>query len=220
MRSYLSDLHAAWPIPRQEALLDAGAPGWRAASVYRDTVTKGQRKARSVAALTQRATLLRPTRRQAADDVYVAAWPVLAWTAADLLTVLAALSTRGATLIVLDTGTKVLPTARAAELAEVCQEFERACRRVGDYGKSGGIVSGERRAAAAKAGCERIKERWGLPSADYPTRALLDEAGVSRPTAIAYLGRREDAQRAHQKSQAVAERNRKRASRRIDSEQT
>ena len=43
------------------------------------------------------------------------------------------------------------------------------------------------------------------------TADLLARYGVSRPTAIAYLGKRGDAQRAHQHAQAVAERNRKRA---------
>lgn len=207
---YLSNIRAAWPIERQEALLDARAPGWREQSVYRDRLSAPKRKSHGASDLKQRATMLRPTRRGSGEDVTVAALPVLDWTVRGLLDVLTALSNRGSTLISLDCGTVMPPNSVPATVAAV-NEFERAIRRIGDAGKIGGVVSGERRAAAAKAACEQIRPYWGLPSAEYPTADLLARYGVSRPTAIAYLGKRGDAQRAHQHAQAVAERNRKRA---------
>jgi hypothetical protein len=212
LRFYLSDIHSAWPFSRQEAAFDAAIPGWRDMAVYRDTLRRGQRKSKSVAALHERAILLRPTSRPRADteEIYIAAWPVLAWSPRDLVKVLGALSQRGEILIDLDTGIRILPTATPQDVAKACAAFELACNRFGDYGRSGGHVSGQRRAEVAKSGCERIRERWGLPSSDYPTAALLAEANVSRPTAIAYLGRREEAQRNHEKSRPTADRNRRR----------
>ena len=67
--------------------------------------------------------------------------------------------------------------------------------------------------AEAQAKIERIRPYWGLPSADYPTKALCQKEGISRPTVILYLGSRRDAQRRHQASQKIADSNRKRRQR-------
>ena len=55
----------------------------------------------------------------------------------------------------------------------------------------------------------RIKDRWVLPTKDYPTDELLTEVGICRNTANLYLGKRPDAQRKHRNGLAQAERNRK-----------
>lgn len=218
MRFYLSDIHGAWPFSRQEAALDAAYPDWRKGSVYRDTLKRGQRKSRSIVALVERESLLRKFSRARPDEVVIAGWPPLAWSVSDLIPVLGAMSDKGYTLTDLDTKIVLTPDASPSEVAAACKAFELACRRKGEFGKTGGQVSGERRAAAARAGCDRIKERWKLPSRDHPTQDLLAEAGVSLPTAIAYLGRRIVAQRKQVLSEATAERNRKRKQRRDDSE--
>ncbi len=79
-----------------------------------------------------------------------------------------------------------------------------------NYGVAGGNTSGAIRSAAVKAGCERIRERWGMPSDLWSTSALCEEANVSRPTAFQYLGRRSIAQRNYEIALALAERNRSR----------
>jgi hypothetical protein len=210
---YLSNIRPAWPFERQEALLDAKAPGWRSGAVYRDALSARKRQGHGAADLKQRETMLRPTRRPAGEDVIVPALPVLDWSVRGLLAVLTALSERGSTLKSLDCGTIVPPNDVGAAAAAVA-EFERACRRIGDPRQSGGIVSGERRAARAKAACEALSPYWRLPSADYPTASLLKKYGVSRPTAIAYLGPRGEAQRAYQHAISTAERNQARKQRR------
>jgi hypothetical protein len=75
---------------------------------------------------------------------------------------------------------------------------------------AGGMVSGEKRSAITKAACAAIAERWKMPSDKYPIKALLTEAGVSRPSAIQYLGPRKLAQWEYERSMAIAERDRNR----------
>jgi hypothetical protein len=75
------------------------------------------------------------------------------------------------------------------------------------------VVSAERRAAEAQAAAMRIKDRWCLPTKDYPTDQLLAEAGICRNTANQYLNRRKEAQRIHRNAVAQAERNRQRRTR-------
>lgn len=209
-RFYLSNIRKGWPVERQEAALDAAAPGWRKATVYRDVLPPRKRQSHGPADLIERASMLRPTRRRSNDTVTVAGVAPLAWTLPDFLAVLTALAARGDTLTDLDSGLSVPPDATASVIQQAADTFERAIRRVGSYGKTGGQVSGERRSEVAKTACERIAERWKLPSEDYPTAALLAEAGVSRPTAIQYLGPRQRAQWEHQRSTETAARNRAR----------
>lgn len=206
MRFYLSNLRLTWPFERQEAIIAARFPEWRSGAVYRDELSVRKLKAHDADALTNRALMLRPTTRRG-GTLYVPSLAVLAFTPADLAVVLAALGRRLDALVSLEDDTAVAPDG---PMGDALEAFKSAVRRVGDYGKPGGIVSGERRAAAAKAGCERIRERWGMPSEEWSTEALCDEAGVSRPTAFQYLGRRSIAQRDYVIRQALAERNRSR----------
>lgn len=66
-----------------------------------------------------------------------------------------------------------------------------------NHGSAGAAVSGERSARRAAAACDRILPFWHLPSSLYPTQLLCDQEGISRPTAILYLGSRRDAQKRH-----------------------
>lgn len=213
-RVYLSNIHAGWPFARQEAKLDEAVPGWRDGAVYRDTIkSRSARENRVAGALVQRADLTRATRRRGGTTVHVAALPPLGFAVGDFLEVVAALSRRGDTLVSLDCGTTVAPDATPSQVHAAAEAFERAWRRKGDAGKSGGQVSGERRQEAAQAACKLIEERWKLPSDRYPTKALLAEAGVSRPTAIFYLRPRREVQWEYEKGQKTAERNRSRKER-------
>lgn len=208
-RVYISDIRRAWPVSRQEALLDAKLPGWRDGAVYRDHVTARQREAHSPKSLIERDRVTAKTQRRTGETVHVAALPVLAWTPRDLLAVLAALSARRATLVSLDCGTTVPPNDAEAIVAAAA-EFDRAIRRAGDARKTGGMVSGEVRSVEAQAKCATIKERWGLPNSEWTTTALCEEAGVSKPTALKWLGKREEAQRLYKIRQETAARNRSR----------
>jgi len=212
LRVYLSNIRPHWPIERQEAALDKVLPGWRRGSVYRDELPPRKRKAHGPDDLTSRATLLRPSSRRGADEVYVATPAVLAWTLSDFLAVLGGLSAKSMTLTMLDSEMAVAPDAGPAEVAKAAKAFEAACRRQkGEPGERGGDVSGRVRSEAAKARAAQMRPYWGLPSKEYPTRYLLEIYDLSRPTAILYCGKRADAQREHRKGLKIAESNRRRA---------
>ena len=214
MRFYLSNIRIRWPFERQEAVLATRFPDWRHGSIYRDDLPLRKRKAHEPDDLTSRAMMLRVTSRRQGSTVYVASLAVLAFTPGDLTDdVLLGLAARGDTLVSVEDDTTVPPDASPEVIAEAVEAFKSAMRRVGDYGKPGGVVSGERRSAAARAGCERIRERWGMPSELWSTEALCEEAGVTRPTAFLYLGKRSIAQRNYEIALALAERNRARRKR-------
>lgn len=207
MKFYLSNIRPAWPFERQEAILDAKAPGWRGEAVYIDKLSARRRKAHGASFLTERALALRPNSRADGGEFFVASLAVLDWSVRGLLGVLAALAANHMTLVSLECGTRVPPDDVAAAGSAVA-EFERAIRRVGDAKKNGGLVSGGRRSLAVRARCEMIRERWGME--EWTTNALCAEARVSRPSAYKWLGDRDDAKRKYQISRAIAERNRKR----------
>lgn len=58
----------------------------------------------------------------------------------------------------------------------------------------GGRISAERKEAASKGAVERIRDRWPLPSQEWKTAILLNEADLSYNTAIKFLGKRPIAQ--------------------------
>lgn len=216
-RAYLSNISPHWPFPKQEAALAAVVPN--GSPTYRDTLSIARRKAHVAADLTQRTAMLRRTTRQADNEtIYVASLAVLAWTADDLTGVLAAAAERHATVVVLDAGLSIPPDAPMAVVHQALQEFARGRRRAyTELGRhAGGIISSQRRAERAKAGCERIADRWRLPTQDYPTPDLLREADVSRNTANQYLGRRPDAQKKHRNALAQAARNRARSTKHVE----
>lgn len=210
MRVYLSNIRSQWPVDRQEKLLDEGAPGWREASIYRDVLSRAA--IRRQAALPERdGTLLRSTRRVCADDVYVASLSVIAWTPTDLIAVLMRLAARHERLVALAEDVTVEPAN--ADVDAVRQAFASAVRRFSRHGVTGGEASGARRSADAKAKIEAMRPYWPMPSEEYPTAALCRQYGISRPTAILYLGSRKEAQRARLASLETAERNRRRKER-------
>jgi hypothetical protein len=212
-RFYLSNIRDAWPISRQEELLDRAMPGWRDAGVYRDILSK--RAIERSAKLVQRDDfLLRETGRTGSGgEVVVAALPVLARTPSDLTSVLVRLAGRHETLrsiaeeMVVDPG--------STDLDELKRTFNNAARRFSALGVPGGIASGQKRSAEALAKIELIKPFW--PLLEPSTNELCKRYGVSRPTVIFQLGPRRPAQLAYQDdlrrqmaALKVAEANRKR----------
>jgi hypothetical protein len=72
--------------------------------------------------------------------------------------------------------------------------------------KVGGRISADNRKAKSAAGASIIKDRWGQPSKDWPTKVLLKEADLSYNTAITVLGKRPIAQYNYQAAQKRKER--------------
>jgi len=56
--------------------------------------------------------------------------------------------------------------------------------------KVGGKISADIRKKKSAEGIAKIKDRWPMPSKEWPTEILLKEAGVSLNTAKSVLGRR------------------------------
>jgi hypothetical protein len=65
----------------------------------------------------------------------------------------------------------------------------------------GARISADNKKAKAAEGIAKIKDRWPLPSKEWPTDVLLDEADVSFNTAKAHLGPRPIAQYNYQAAQ-------------------
>lgn len=67
--------------------------------------------------------------------------------------------------------------------------------------KIGAAISATNKKEKTAACIARIKDKWPLSSSEWPTAALLEEAGVSLNTAKAHLGRRPIAQHYYQAAQ-------------------
>ena len=71
----------------------------------------------------------------------------------------------------------------------------------------GGYISAEKRKTVSKIAAKAIKERWRLPSNEWPTKVLLKEVDISLNTAKKLLGNRPLAQanyRAAMKRKAIS----------------
>lgn len=179
----------------------AHMPGWpKGCTVYRDDLDEDQRRAHQIASLCRRARMLKAQSFKRPETILVASLAVLAWTADDMLACLTAAVARGAAVVALDAGLTIDATTPAAALSEAVAAFaegrrkQQAVRR----GEMGGKRSGDAREAEAKARAMLIKDRWCLPTRDYPTQDLLAEIGMSINTARKHLGSRPAVQRAYQ----------------------
>lgn len=205
-RAYLSNLSPRWPFDKQEAALRAALEGWpKGVTVLRDDLDARARRAHNTASLAARESLLRPSQRKDGETIYVASLAVLAWTIGDLMLVLTAAGMRGAAIVALDAGLTIPPSDAASVLHQAAVAFEAA--RMADIalniGEAGAKKSAERRADAAKAKTDALKEFWRLPSAEHSTADLLAQFDVSMNTAKKHLGVRADAQRAYAGAQAA-----------------
>lgn len=184
---------------REQLLKLATAPGGPVEH-YQDDLKPRALKAHSPLDLKERAELLRKTARRRNDEtIYVASLGVLAWVAEDFMACLGAAGARHATVIALDTGRKIPPTASAAELAEALSEFLASRRR---HQTSGGRLAGVEASRAIR--MAETKQRAALIEVDWhgvdvPTADLLLRAGKERrgrvvpmawATAVRLLGRR------------------------------
>jgi hypothetical protein len=76
VRAYLSNLSPRWPFERQEADHATHTPGWPDVPTFRDKLSVKKRIAHQPVSLKERASLLRPTGREAGEVIYVASLAV------------------------------------------------------------------------------------------------------------------------------------------------
>jgi hypothetical protein len=196
-RVYMSNISKLWPLDRQKAILKA-IPGFAQIPVYQDNLTRRGLQARSPDLLEERATMLRPTSRRAAETIYVASPAVLVFGASDLAHVLTAAAARHATLVFVADGLEVPPDPHTAVVAQVIDLWERHKRRaLSEGGRLTGIrVAQERRAAATAAGLDKVRADWSRPSDEAPTAELVARSGLTYKSLNQHLGPRKKAQRA------------------------
>lgn len=146
-------------------------------TVYGDVLRPGERKRKSVEALSERAALLRPTgRRSRGETIYVACLGLLAWDLRDLQRCLAAAQARGATIVALNTGRRIGPDAGAKEIGEAQDDFAADKRRGAVRpGRLGREIATEQRLADTARRLDLIREDWGNPA--FSLETLLLRAG-------------------------------------------
>jgi hypothetical protein len=182
-----------WPVERQhQALSEVGFDG----PIYEDTLTRAHLHGRNVAALEQRADMLRPASRTTPEVILVASIRVLALNPVDLTAALAAASGRHATIRALDTGMEIAPDAGAAEIAAAAA-WDKArrddqTRDARGKGNEAAVRAAERR---REAGLAIARPLWGLPSEEMPATEIAKRSGLSVGTLYRFLDRRTPAQR-------------------------
>lgn len=199
--AYLSNISPLWPLERQEKALATALPGWpNGVRVFRDVLDVRARRGHHPDSLVQRAAMLRPSTRNASTEastetITLPSLAPLAWTMDDAMRALSLAASRGATVRVLDADLTITRSSGADVMHRAAEAF--AAARKADRARTGGKVSGENRAAKAKAKAELLSYEWGLPSSLYHTDALCGWVGISLNTAKQYLGPRPAAQRKH-----------------------
>lgn len=200
LRVYRSTISAAWPLARQDALLDARLPGWRDLPNFLDEPSARERRARQSASLVDRGTMLLGTTRRTTHTIAVASLPCFAWAGRDFEAAVADLAACNALLHALDLDR----TFSAADLPGALTAFAEARERARHEAlqQAGAVVSAEKRRAVTDLGVERIEHLWPLPSAEWPTfilRLVASETVAPRSynTLVDRLGGREKKQAEH-----------------------
>lgn len=186
--AYLSDMSPWWTMERQEEALAAFLPSCK---VYRDVLPMSDQNSHCPEALAERSLMLNPSTMQEGVTVHVASMAVLAWSEADMEVVLRALGDQNAILCPADGGLRLVPHLDGIEAGVEEWRIARTRSRLKGAARRGGAVSAARKMAAADAGIEKIRSRWG--DASWRTADLLAEAGVTRNTVNKRLGGRERA---------------------------
>jgi hypothetical protein len=171
----------------------AAVPDWpKGCEVYRDILDSQQLMAHRPESLRQLTRLLKPSSFQRPDTILIAAFPVLGWTADDLVKRLAAAAARGYVVIALDIDMDIGPNATAAKLQSAMEAFEVARQRVKEVkrGQTGGRLSGQRRKDAAEAKMKGILPLWRDPKETRTDAQIAALAGVSVNTFKAHYGPR------------------------------
>jgi len=129
--------------------------------------------------------LIRPTRRTGITDLYVASLAVLAREEDDFKIRMTALLKNKTHIFAIEDN---MDWSIKSKISDAVKAWKAA--RIEDAGHRGGVISATKRKLICEAGAKIIKDRWKLPSNEWPTKVLLKEAGISLNTAKSNLGRR------------------------------
>lgn len=135
-------------------------------------------------------SLLRPTRRNNGALIHVQSLAVIADNEKDFREFITLISKRGCGLVSREEDIGIYDGKYPSKL--IVALWREA--RMRGAAKIGGQISADKKKAKAAEGIAKIKDRWPLPSSEWPTAVLLEEAGVSFNTVKAHLGKRPIAQ--------------------------
>lgn len=207
--TYLSTISIAWSIERQEKVLGDLVS---IRSVFRDLINGPARKARKVAALTDRAVLLTPRGRPEPLRVNVAALPCLAFDFQDLTAVLAALAEKNGALVSIHDGLELPPNPPAALMAKALAAFSTA--KFGADLPNARKVRAENQKAKTLKHIEIVRPFWNLPeptTTELRRMASLDGKRPMAPaTLVLHLGNRREAQARYREQIEFEQRGQKR----------
>jgi hypothetical protein len=137
----------------------------------------------------QRDEMLRPSQRKDPFKIHVASTAVLSDNEKDFRKFMQEAWKRKATIIDVEE-VKELPPG--TYLVKAVEQWKEA--RKNGVAKVGGQISAKLRKEKSAEAIAKIKDRWPLPSKEWPTKVLLKEAGVSLNTVKSLLGKRPIAQ--------------------------
>lgn len=130
-------------------------------------------------------SLLRPTTRKEIDRLHVLSLGIIADREKDFREFLAAVKKRKCEIVSREDN----QTFVVNENCENIVKWWKDARRNG-AAKIGARMSAEKKMQLSAEAADKIRDRWCLPSKDWPTQVLLGEAGISLNTAKKFLGRR------------------------------
>ena len=184
-----------WSVEAQDTVLAAAAPS--TAAHYRDILKENRAKRPAQIHgewLTERDAMFRPTGRRNRDDtIYVATMLALGIREADLAKVLAAAADRGLTIVALDSGVSIAPSAGALGVSAALEDWARAKRSAQTQP---GRLLGVQAAASAKrsrtmAKLPEARPLWRDARPDRLTsEQVAERVGLSVKTLYSELGRR------------------------------
>lgn len=158
-------------------------------------------RTRNVEALTQRAEMLRPSKRVVSQRIAVASLRCLALTAVDLCSVLVAAAKQNATIHAVNTGETFPPGGGIEDVQAAMFTWERG-RRVGQT-----IAAREQASVVSSKLVEKRRERaleiarplWGLPTSEITAQEIAKKSGISVASLITHLGPRRKAQKTRER---------------------
>lgn len=143
-----------------------------------------------------RESMLRHTRRSTSYRIHVASISNIAKDDDDLRKAVTLLNARKAFLHCEEENTIWHPNT---PFATWLKAFKQS--RTSGSAMIGGRISADNRKAKSAAGAANIKDRWRLPTDEWPTHVLLKEADISLNTAKLLLGKRPLVQAQYQAAQ-------------------
>ena len=134
-------------------------------------------------------SVIKPTNRKGMVTVFMASLAVLAKEEKDFRARMSALMKRKFRIVAIEDETEWNEKSKIKDATEAWK-----AARVFDAGKRGGYISAGKRKAVSEIAAKAIKDRWKLPSNEWPTKVLLNEVDISLNTAKKFLGNRPLAQ--------------------------